>query len=215
MVDTSMFASIQSRAPAWRRTAAGACLFGVSPPSWSYSRPLPCWFIFVAKRRVTHKLARAMRLRLPMRHLQSHRSSLLNFEEAAYYKYCITRPFHLSDPVLRGGRTAPPSLTVPFTTCGGLGARGPYEGCSLYEKKLGRTRGVKRILFYQISTVSACGTARTARGKNETVRGSRCSACTHRERITHWRGGELALTTSVQNRSGGDTFSVCGESGIR
>ena len=95
-----------------------------------------------------------------MRHLQSHRSSLLNFEEAAYYKYCITRPFHLSDPVLRGGRTAPPSLTVPFTTCGGLGARGPYEGCSLYEKKLGRTRGVKRILFYQISTVSACGTAR-------------------------------------------------------
>ena len=104
-----------------------------------------------------------------MRHLQSHRSSLLNFEEAAYYKYCITRPFHLSDPVLRGGRTAPPSLTVPFTTCGGLGARGPYEGCSLYEKKLGRTRGVKRILFYQISTVSACGTARTARGKNETV----------------------------------------------
>ena len=112
-----------------------------------------------------------------MRHLQSHRSSLLNFEEAAYYKYCITRPFHLSDPVLRGGRTAPPSLTVPFTTCGGLGARGPYEGCSLYEKKLGRTRGVKRILFYQISTVSACGTARTARGKNETVRGSRRSAC--------------------------------------
>ena len=96
-----------------------------------------------------------------MRHLQSHRSSLLNFEEAAYYKYCITRPFHLSDPVLRGGRTAPPSVTVPFTTCGGLGARGPYEGCSLYEKKLGRTRGVKRILFYQISTVSACGTART------------------------------------------------------
>ena len=74
-----------------------------------------------------------------MRHLQSHRSSLLNFEEAAYYKYCITRPFHLSDPVLRGGRTAPLSLTVPFTTCGGLGARGPYEGCSLYEKKLGRT----------------------------------------------------------------------------
>lgn len=70
-----------------------------------------------------------------MRHLQSHRSSLLNFEEAAYYKYGITRPFHLSDPVLRGGRTAPP-------TCGGLGSRGPYEGCSLYEKKLGRTRGV-------------------------------------------------------------------------
>ena len=113
MVDTSMFASIQTRAPAWRWAAAGACLFGVSPPSWPYSRPLPCWSIFVATRRVTLQLARVMRLRPLMRHLLSHR----NFEEAAYYKYCMKRPC-LSGPYYTRW---PYSFTQPncASTCGG------------------------------------------------------------------------------------------------
>ena len=82
-----------------------------------------------------------MRLRLLMRHLLSHR----NFEEAAYYKYCMKRPLSVG-PVLRGGRTASPSLTVPQLVWG--------PDRTLYEKQ-GRTHAREKDTVYSAAVLSS------------------------------------------------------------